>query len=418
MTFKELKNIFEKKFGATKLSDIAYELSVTPQVVNNWKIRNNVPYKYVKVLRKKVKEIDYEGKFDQKTNYINPIHIIESSSGDMDAQNNFDLVGFLKAIIIVFLKKRVLIFSSGFFLSLFTLLIIYYYHFPLFISHAKIVPIEQNQKENINMLANTFGLGSLSKTSISYDSSILLPELINSETLSRRLLVKKFNSENFSSKTSLYKILGFGEEPDTSRENSKFNRAVRLLKNNISINKVNRASPVYKLSVTTIEPFLAKELIHSLIDELSIMQKSFNLKKLNKKQIFIEKRFEEISKKLEAKEDVLTNFRKNNRGIESSPTLLTEEARLIRDVSVQSEIFITLKKQYELAKIEEVEKSGSINIIDKPNVSRHSINEPKTLIIFTLSLLFYILIFCVFIIYYRIYVENYHTRLVGYWKNI
>ena len=418
MTFTELKDIFEKKFGATKLSDIANELSVTPQVVNNWKIRNNVPYKYVKLLRKKIKEIDYEGKFDQKTNYLNPIHIIESSSSDMDEQNNIDLVGFLKALLIVLLRKRVLIFSSGLIFSLITVLIINFYNIPLFISYAKIVPIEQNQRENINMLTNSFGLGSLGKSTISYDSSILLPELINSETLSRRLLFRKFRSENFISKNYLYKILGFGDNPDSSRENSNFNRAVRTLNHNININKVSRSSPVFKLSVTTIEPLLSRDLINAIIEELRIMQKSFNLKKLNKKKTYIEKRFEEVSKTLKVKEDVLTNFRKINRGIESSPTLLTEEARLIRDVSVQSEIFLTLKKQYELAKIDEVEISGSINVIDKPNVSKRPINKPKVFIIFTLLFLFYVLMICVFIVYYRIYIDNYHSRLVGYWKNI
>ena len=269
-----------------------------------------------------------------------------------------------------------------------------------------------------NMLTNSFGLGSLGKTTISYDSSILLPELINSETLSRRLLFKKFRSENFDSKDYLYKILGFGENPDSSRENSNFNRAVRDFKNNININKVSRSSPVFRLSVTTIEPLLSRDLINAIIEELRIMQKSFNLKNLNKKKIFIEKRFEEVSKTLKVKEDILTNFRKINRGIESSPTLLTEEARLIRDVSVQSEIFLTLKKQYELAKIDEVEKSGSINVIDKPNVSIHPINKPKIFIIFTFLLFFYVLIICVFIIFYRIYIDNYHSRLVGYWKNI
>ena len=37
------------------LADIARELNVTPQVVNNWKSKNNVPYKKVKLLRQKLK---------------------------------------------------------------------------------------------------------------------------------------------------------------------------------------------------------------------------------------------------------------------------------------------------------------------------------------------------------------------------
>ena len=53
MTFKELQLIMEQRLGVVKLADIARELSVTPQVVSNWKSRNQVPYKYVKLMKQK-----------------------------------------------------------------------------------------------------------------------------------------------------------------------------------------------------------------------------------------------------------------------------------------------------------------------------------------------------------------------------
>ena len=56
MTFEELNEIFQKEFGATKLSDIAQEFNVTPQVVSNWKTRNQVPYKYIVSLRTKIQK--------------------------------------------------------------------------------------------------------------------------------------------------------------------------------------------------------------------------------------------------------------------------------------------------------------------------------------------------------------------------
>ena len=53
MTFKQLQESFKAEFGITKLADIARELGVTPQVVSNWKSKNQLPYKYVKRLNKK-----------------------------------------------------------------------------------------------------------------------------------------------------------------------------------------------------------------------------------------------------------------------------------------------------------------------------------------------------------------------------
>ena len=55
MKFTELQEILKDSLGIEKLADIARELNVTPQVVNNWKSKNNVPYKKVKFLRQKLK---------------------------------------------------------------------------------------------------------------------------------------------------------------------------------------------------------------------------------------------------------------------------------------------------------------------------------------------------------------------------
>ena len=42
MTFDDLKKMMEEKYGSLRLSDIAREMNVTPQVVSNWKARNQV----------------------------------------------------------------------------------------------------------------------------------------------------------------------------------------------------------------------------------------------------------------------------------------------------------------------------------------------------------------------------------------
>ena len=63
-------------------------------------------------------------------------------------------------------------------------------------------------------------------------------------------------------------------------------------------------------------------------------------------------------------EDKLKNFRQKNRNILSSPELLLEQTRLIRNVEVQSQLYITLLSQYELVSIEESENFSFIEILD------------------------------------------------------
>ena len=45
-----------------------------------------------------------------------------------------------------------------------------------------------------------------------------------------------------------------------------------------------------------------------------------------------------------------------------------EQERLTRDVEIQREIFLTLKQQLELAKIEEVQGSSLVQVLDKPQI--------------------------------------------------
>ena len=60
MNFNELKQILEDELGVVHLSDIARELGVSPQTVNNWKNRDTIPYKYIKKVKniqaKKIKQ--------------------------------------------------------------------------------------------------------------------------------------------------------------------------------------------------------------------------------------------------------------------------------------------------------------------------------------------------------------------------
>ena len=63
-----------------------------------------------------------------------------------------------------------------------------------------------------------------------------------------------------------------------------------------------------------------------------------------------------MKKDLESAQEDLKEFRERNRQVQYSPALLLEEERLTTEMDVKKEIFSTLKQQFELAKIEEVEE--------------------------------------------------------------
>ena len=75
-----------------------------------------------------------------------------------------------------------------------------------------------------------------------------------------------------------------------------------------------------------------------------------------------------LSLDLSNAEEELKNFRTRNRNILSSPALLLEENRLVREVASLDQIYTTMKSQYEITKIEEIGSSKFIQVIDEPSV--------------------------------------------------
>ena len=100
---------------------------------------------------------------------------------------------------------------------------------------------------------------------------------------------------------------------------------------------------------------------------MEALNRFFKSKRVIEKTIFIEERIASVKNDLEESEKRLKEFREQNRQI-SSPALQLELERLTREMEVQKGIYLTLKQQLELAKIEEVQETSIVQVLDKPQV--------------------------------------------------
>lgn len=87
---------------------------------------------------------------------------------------------------------------------------------------------------------------------------------------------------------------------------------------------------------------------------------------------FIESRISEVKEDLETSENELAAFREKNSisGIAAAvaPRLLLEQGRLMRKFEINQELYLQLRKQYEIAAIEEKKDQPLIEIIQNPEV--------------------------------------------------
>ena len=86
---------------------------------------------------------------------------------------------------------------------------------------------------------------------------------------------------------------------------------------------------------------------------------------------------------LEKAEDALKQFRYRNHQIQNSPSLLLEQERLAREVQVIIGVFQTLKQENELAKIQEVEETPVVHVLDPPEapLERSKPKKKQTIIL-------------------------------------
>ena len=64
----------------------------------------------------------------------------------------------------------------------------------------------------------------------------------------------------------------------------------------------------------------------------------------------------------------MKNFRDKNRQILESPALLLEHERLVREVEVQNQVYITMKQQHEMVKIEFFDNTSMLEVLDEPEL--------------------------------------------------
>ena len=142
----------------------------------------------------------------------------------------------------------------------------------------------------------------------------------------------------------------------------------------ISIIEKNPKSNFSIIRVVTSEPLFSKELAELVLKELEALSRLYKSQAVSEKTSFIESRIFSVKEDLEFSEIGLKDFRDNNRQI-SSPALELEEERLERNVEIQKEIYLTLKQQLELAKIEEVQETSIVQILDKPQLPLDPYNK-------------------------------------------
>jgi len=131
---------------------------------------------------------------------------------------------------------------------------------------------------------------------------------------------------------------------------------------------VDRETGVVTVDVTVRDPQVAAAIARALLAEVDRFNTERRRSQARQRRIFIQQRIAESDVDVRQAEDDLENFYKTNRLYRESPVLGIEEQRLQARVTLQRELALTLRREYETARIEEVNDTPVLTVVDPPSV--------------------------------------------------
>jgi len=234
---------------------------------------------------------------------------------------------------------------------------------PMYTATASFVP--ETESGGMNLPGGLVGLAAQFGVSVPTEanSPAFYADVLRSRTLRDEVLSARFpdpRSEAAGDSASLLEILDI--EGDSPAERLEAGR--KKLGDAISV-RVDNETGIVSASVETRYPALSADVANLFIDLLNQFNLETRQSNAQARRRFIEERMGEAEDELRAAEDDLQDWLERNRQFENSPELRFQYERLQRQVTIKQEVFTTLRRSYEEARIQEVNDTPVITVIDR-----------------------------------------------------
>jgi uncharacterized protein involved in exopolysaccharide biosynthesis len=142
---------------------------------------------------------------------------------------------------------------------------------------------------------------------------------------------------------------------------------------------VNAQTSIVTVKAELPLPDLAAAVANRLVAYLNDFNTQTRQSQARERRKFTEQRVGASQEDLREAEEALKRFYQANRSWQQSPQLVFEEGRLRRQVELRQELHLTLRREYETARIEEVNDTPVITVID-PAVAPQRKSSPKRML--------------------------------------
>jgi uncharacterized protein involved in exopolysaccharide biosynthesis len=191
----------------------------------------------------------------------------------------------------------------------------------------------------------------------------LYPTIVSSEAVLRRVIYRPRQIEGFPGTVDLVEFWGI--EEDTPLE--EYERALKRLRRDLDVS-VDSKTDVVTVSLATSDSTLSAQIVQEIILGTDAFLRHQHRTYATEQGRWIDSRLSQVQADLRHAEDSLRTFRQVNRVI-ASPPLVLAESRLVRQVDLNSALFLDLSRQREATKIDEIKNVPVLNVLDYARIS-------------------------------------------------
>jgi len=259
---------------------------------------------------------------------------------------------------------------------------------PLYKSYVSIYPSgnESNFPSSfagLDGIASTFGFNLSGGEANTFN----FPDIVNSRKLKKAIIAKKWDSELYNHPINLVKYwqldspgwsvwpFGSGDSSDEHLQNLAIDHLTTLM------TVYEHESGMITISVLMEDPMLAANIVNFISEWIQKYVSEEMSFKATKNREFIEQQLLNAKADLYQSEEELSEFMKTHPLSEEGPEDFTERARLTRSIEVNTQVYITLRQQFELNKIEELKERPVLNVLDTGDIATEKSKPLRTLIV-------------------------------------
>ncbi len=259
---------------------------------------------------------------------------------------------------------------------------------PTYTATTTFVPETGTQGRLPSGLAGLAGLATQFGVSLGPEASKsprFYADILHSRELMEHVLLSHYSDPRNKAQTSadsatLLSILGVsGRDAADS-----LYRGVKKLSNRTSV-RVDPQTNIVSLSVDEHYPHLAAAVANRFVAYLNAFNAQYRQSQAREQRKFVEQRLVDGERDLRTAEEDLRAFYERNRSWQQSPQLTFEEGRLRRQVEVRQEVYLTLKREYESARIQEVNDTPVITVIDSATAPVRR-SKPERILLLAIAL--------------------------------